>query len=113
MGHNVTKDANGRRITFEAVDELYQFLQGVEVEHGIKCKDMPHLSPSEAFSVIYFLQEQLEVLPDWAEQCENCETLLDAESEGHYGEGIGHYCDSCTSECECADCKELESEASE
>lgn len=94
MGHNQTKDANGDRITIERVELLYQFLRGERVG-SVQCAEMPHLSEDEAFSVIYFLQEEIEVLPDSVEQCQGCKCLLDADSEGYYREDVGHYCDSC------------------
>lgn len=95
MGHNATKDANGKPITLEHVEQIYAFLQGEKVG-SIECKHMPHLSEDEAFSVIYFLQEGIEVLPDRIEQCMDCKCLIDADDEGYYKEPVGHYCDNCS-----------------
>ncbi len=78
----------------ERIEEFYGFLQGNEVE-GITANPMPHLTDKEAFSVIYFLQEQLEVLPDEIDQCLECHALIDTYSDGHYVEDVGHYCDGC------------------
>lgn len=97
MGHSHPKDANGAEITFEQVELLYQFLQGNQVG-TIHCESMPHLSEDEAFSVIYYLQEGLEVLPDRIEQCLSCKTLIDDYCEGYYKEDVGHYCDNCAPE---------------
>lgn len=95
MGHNETKDANGKSIDLEQVDEIFRFLQGEKVG-TVQCKEMPHLSPEEAFSVIYFLQEGVELLPDRIEQCLGCLQLLDADCCGYYKEDVGHYCDDCS-----------------
>ena len=89
------------------IDELYKFLKGEELPKGTNCK-MPKLSPDMAFTVIWFLQEHLHVLPDNIEQCEGCKDLFDTESSGYYlddqyelnGKTLpkkhwGHWCDGC------------------
>lgn len=95
MGHNTVKNASGKAVTIEEVEELFSFLQGNEVE-GIHCEFMPTLTKQEAFSVVYFLQEHMNLLPDSVEQCLECLTLVDNDSEGYYKEGVGHYCDNCS-----------------
>lgn len=81
------------------IGEFYQFLQGnppkevTLAKHG-KIK----LTPKKAFSVIWFLQEHLRVLPDTIEQCDNCEGLFDSEESGFYNEKTGeHFCNGCES----------------
>lgn len=95
MGYSHTKAGNDKPISIEQVESLYHFLQGQEID-GIHCENMPHLTESEAFSVIYFLQEQLEVLPDRFEACMECEVLVDTEVDGYYKEDAGTYCDNCS-----------------
>jgi len=68
-------------ITEEQVQELYLFLQG-KCPDDLTIKDMPQLSKKQAFSVIYFLQEQLNIIPDKYEQCDICGKIFDSQSEG-------------------------------
>ena len=70
----------------DKIDELYKFLKGEELPAGMQCK-MPVLSPDIAFTVIWFLQEHLHILPDNIEQCDNCKELFDTKSEGQYLDG--------------------------
>ena len=96
----------------DKVDELYKFLKGEELPEGIVC-DMPKLSAGLAFTVIWFLQEHLHILPDNIEQCDNCKELFDTNGEGQYLDGQfknantgktlakkywGHWCDCCIPE---------------
>ena len=94
----------------EKVNELYQFLMGKSLPDGVECK-MPKLKPQMAFTVIWFLQEHLHILPDTIERCRNCGELFDSDSEGCYiddghvneetGKPIakkywGDWCDGCS-----------------
>jgi hypothetical protein len=95
MGYGQVMNAEDKPVTLEKVEELYRFLQGDEIE-GIHCKSMPRLSQRKAFSVIYFLQEHMNLVPDRFECCVRCGDLYDDHSEGHYDEKTGrHYCSSC------------------
>jgi len=66
----------------DRIDVLYKYLKGEELPEGVTCK-MPKLSPNEAFSVIWFLQEILHVLPDNIEQCDECKELFDTDCSGY------------------------------
>ncbi|WP_175639107.1 hypothetical protein [Metabacillus schmidteae] len=58
---------------------------------------MPKLTSKQAFSVIYYLQEALGVIPDVYEKCDECDSLFDTDNSGHYNETKGKfYCSSCT-----------------
>jgi len=95
MGVNTVKDGGGKPVTIERVEELMAFLQGQEID-GITCRWMPRLSSRAAFSVIYFLQEHMDLLPDHFEVCVRCRDLFDTEREGRFVERTGrHYCDGC------------------
>jgi hypothetical protein len=95
MGVNTVKDGCGKPVTAERVEELMAFLRGQQVE-GITCRWMPRLSSRAAFSVIYFLQEHMNLLPDRFEVCGRCGVLFDSEQEGRYVEKTGkNYCDGC------------------
>jgi hypothetical protein len=70
-------------ITREQADALYQFLQGhppdvLRLSEG----HQPALTAAQAFSVLYYLQEILAILPDKYERCEACDFLFDREAGG-------------------------------
>ena len=111
--HNKNSEAENKTNQFvsfrDKIDELYKFLKGEELPEGMRCK-MPKLSPDMAFTVIWFLQEHLGVLPDNIEQCRGCKALFDTDSEGIHlddqyknnatGKMLakkywGHWCSSC------------------
>jgi len=50
---------------FEWIDEFYRFLQG-ETPEGMQCGKggQPKLSEKKAFSIIWYLQEHMRILPD-------------------------------------------------
>ena len=74
------------------VKQLYFFLQG-NCPDGVRVSDPPKLSPDQAFSVIWFLQEHMRIMPATIEQCDRCRVLFDYEEEGMYDE-LNFYCGS-------------------
>ena len=79
------------------IDEFYQFLQG-KVPDEMQCGkgNQPKLSPKKAFTIIWYLQEHLRILPDHIEQCDVCKELFNTWSEGIYWESKGkHFCGGC------------------
>ena len=70
------------KMGLEAVQKFYEWLQGGDSPDGISFKVNPKLTAEEAFSVIYYLQEELEILPDHYEQCKECKCLYDSHTEG-------------------------------
>lgn len=70
-------------ITLEQVDELMEMLTGGDLPEGMSIREQPRLNRKEAFSVIWFLQEQTRVLPDNIEMCGVCEELYDTEYGGY------------------------------
>ncbi|MCD8110862.1 MAG: hypothetical protein LUE14_12360 [Clostridiales bacterium] len=92
-------------ISFEEVEKFYLWLQGKPVETGITSAEPMTLSEAQAFSVIYYLQEAIHLLPDNYERCSGCGQLFDSDSEGQViceggmsGDCSG-FCDDCTAEC--------------
>jgi hypothetical protein len=67
-------------------------LQG-EIPKNLTLKAPPNLTADQAFSVIYYLQEEMGVLPDKYEKCQvlGCDNLFDADEDGC----LALYCDSC------------------
>lgn len=101
-------------ITLERVQDFYSWLQGKRCPDGMEFTHLLRLTPEEAFCVIYYLQEELEILPDNYEMCRECKNIYDSYDEGTYinedstvfedGEEIagdfpkekyGSYCDGC------------------
>jgi hypothetical protein len=82
----------------EKVQELYRFLTGEEIPKAIHFirGNVPKMSKNKAFSIIYYLQEHLPLLPDHIEKCSVCGDLFDDQETGIYWESKGkHYCGSC------------------
>lgn len=71
-----------QKICWQDMNNLYEFLQGKYCPGGLTQKAQPHLTADEAFSVIYYLQEIMEVLPDEYEACRECGCLYDTSCGG-------------------------------
>jgi hypothetical protein len=71
-------------IELENINEFYKFLQG-EIPKSIKMtkKSRPNLTKEQAFSVIWFLQEHMQVLPERFEYCNGCQRMFDTHDEGY------------------------------
>lgn len=71
-----------RHVTLEETDEFYDWLQGKSQPDGFIFRAAPELTPEQAFSIIYYLQEKLFLIPDTYERCDNCGCLYDSDEEG-------------------------------
>lgn len=83
-----------KEITLEQTQELFDFLQGNFMPEGWTIKPKPRLTRNQAWSVIYYLQERLRILPDHYEKCRRnkCDSdLFNSESEGC----PANYCEIC------------------
>lgn len=69
-------------IEIEKINEFYEWLQGKSCPEKLHFEEKLHLTEEQAFSIIYFLQEYLEVLPDKYERCRKCGCIFDTECEG-------------------------------
>lgn len=81
----------------EWVQEFYNFLTG----HVPKTMELGHsaikLSPTKAFSIIYYLQEHFPIIPDTIEKCSLCHTIYDSDNTGFHSEkNQKFYCGSCS-----------------
>lgn len=81
MGRN-SGTVDIKSIEQEAVEMFFDFLQGLDCPERLTIKHQPHLTAEEAFSVIYYLQEIMEILPDNYEMCRECGSIYDADWEG-------------------------------
>lgn len=70
------------KIEIEPVQKFYEWLQGGNNPERIDFKTKLKLTAEEAFSVIYYLQEELGILPDCYEQCRECKCMYDSYNEG-------------------------------
>ena len=70
-------------VTREQLQEFHEFLKG-KVPEGwnIKKSKMPKLTPDQAFEVIYYLQEELQVFPDDFELCHACKQIFSRNDGG-------------------------------
>jgi hypothetical protein len=82
---------NEKEITEEQVEALYCFLQG-ELPQGWVMKRNPKLSQEMAFRIIYYLQEEMGVIPDIYERCVTCGCIFNSENEGDLKK---MHCDVC------------------
>ena len=70
---------NEENVTPEQMQEFFDFLQGKTED---EVRGSPKLTKKKAFSVIYYLQEKLHVLPDNFEMCFECKSLFDTHQGG-------------------------------
>jgi len=87
MSYEISKkNRNDKRnlSDLEWVDELYYFLQNTENPDGMRISrnSQPRLTERSAYTVIWFLQEHLRVLPDNIERCNTCGSLFDSWESG-------------------------------
>jgi len=75
------------QIGLEQIEEFMDMLTGTGLPDGMRMPCQPQLSRKEAFSIIWFLQEHMRVLPDNIEQCGVCEELFDCDHEGFIVDG--------------------------
>lgn len=71
----------------EDCDELMDMLTGKDLPEGMAMRHQPSLSRQQGFSVIWFLQEHMHLLPDNIEMCSVCEELFDHSCEGFIIDG--------------------------
>lgn len=97
MNREFCLEKAGMEVTQDEVEELYRFLQG-ETPKGFYFNETPNLSEEAAFSVIYYLQEKMHLIPDNFERCSKCGKIFDSDEEdisSPYTDKI--ICDSCFS----------------
>ena len=94
MGYNEVTDAAGDEVTLERVQEFFDLLTQGKPPKGVEIPRWRNLSRRQAFSVIWFLQERMNLLPDRFEWCKKCGGLFDASEGGHTGVA-GRWCEGC------------------
>ena len=75
---------NQTEIDTSAIQDLYDMLTGRRLPDGITLDEQPQLTPTAAFSVIYYLQEVLRIIPDDFAMCAYCEIIFDTRYGGDY-----------------------------
>ena len=74
-------------IESDTMNDLLRFLEGKFTPETVKIVDkseLPKLTPIQAWSVVYVLQEHFEILPEKFEQCDECGRIFDSEIDGIY-----------------------------
>jgi hypothetical protein len=81
----------------DRVEELFAFLQGtIPAGFTIPPDEIPHLTPEQAWTVIWYLGNLYWQVPDYIERCDECGDLYDTRSGGTYREEPPyHLCDNC------------------
>lgn len=81
----------------EWINEFYGFLKGELPEEISTTRGYePKMSEKKAYSIIWYLQEHLRILPANIERCNICGELYNSDSEGIYWGTKGkHYCGGC------------------
>jgi len=79
------EESDDIEVTLEQAQLLMDMLTGEPIEErtGIRLAHQPQLTPQAAFSVIYYLQEHLRLIPDSYEQCIQCGKLHDTSCGGY------------------------------
>lgn len=72
-----------KKITLEAVTEFMEMLTGERLPEGMTMTDQPKMSVQSAFSVVWYLQEHLRIIPDNYQLCVTCGELYDSHCDGH------------------------------
>jgi hypothetical protein len=88
----ILKEVKGmKQSDLDWINCFYKWLQGEKPEHcNYTIKGA--LTEDQAWSVIYYLQELLPVLPEYIERCDVCGELFDERDEGYYFSFDGTNC---------------------
>lgn len=70
-------------MTTDQIQQFMDMLTGGELPDGMEMPNQPQLSPEAAFSVIWYLQEHLRIIPDRYEMCDVCHEIFDVNSGGY------------------------------
>jgi len=87
-----------KELTVEQVEEFHNFLSSGEQPEGMQVGRPPKVGKKVAFTIIWYLQEHLRIIPDNFEMCDRCLRIYDSWGEGIYLEGrkrINHVCGNC------------------
>ena len=66
------------------IEQLMDMLTGGELPEGVTMPDQPNLGRKQALSVVWYLQEILQILPRNFEMCAVCNTIFDYHNDGTY-----------------------------
>ncbi len=70
------------KTTLKQVEKFMSLLTGKYLPKHWTTDNVPKMTQREAFTVVYYLQEFLRVLPDRYEQCCICMEMYDSECDG-------------------------------
>lgn len=66
------------------VNALIQLLVDHEMEDGVTIDLPAQMTHAQAFSVVWYMQEVLHILPDKFEMCSECKIVFNSEEQGRY-----------------------------
>ena len=95
-------------VTLDQVEDLVEMLTGGSTGTA-RLAHQPQLTRRQAFSVVYYLQEILCIIPDHYEMCGECDEMFDSECDGGTRQGDNvQICDICRHDYDfCPSCCEL------
>lgn len=74
-------------VTLDEVGDFVEMLTGKSLPEDMVMPDQPHLTRRQAFSVVWYLQVHLSIIPDHYEMCDICKSLFDTHCGGHIIDG--------------------------
>lgn len=92
-------DAKEKEDELTFTERVFNFLQGTLPEGTfVPKKEIPKLTPDQAWTVIWFLGNERREISDHVERCEVCGSLYDSWNAGDtldYGKSPYSFCDNC------------------
>lgn len=85
----------GARGSLEHVQDLFEFLQGDRKGCTIEIEDQPQLTPDQAWTAVWWIQNQYHQYSDEIERCSDCEDFYDSAEGGISSPHLGQLCDGC------------------
>jgi hypothetical protein len=70
-------------ITEVGIQEFVDMLTGGDLPKGMLMTAQPSLTPEQAYSIVWYLQEHLRIIPDHLEMCHVCHTIFDTYTSGY------------------------------
>lgn len=70
-------------VNMECIQEFMDMLTGKSLPEGMIMAKQPSLDQKTAFSILWYLQVHLRVVPDRFERCRQCDDVFDSHVEGY------------------------------
>lgn len=74
-----------KKVTEDDINDLMKLLTEGEAPEGVTLDDLPPtMTRKQASSILWYLQEVMDVLPSSFEMCDECEVIYDSDAQGSY-----------------------------